>query len=537
MGTAPHLIGPPIALALDTQTPKHPFTMALFGVTGGHARPVSRKHSFMPGYGGSIQHEYNQIAMTFGKAARAAHTTASNNKANPRKKLDPRETFTANDFYARLPDPRRKTNSKNRSNLDLGDPRAQTFETMNMSCFRTRELPNPRAPLVEGFDEMTCEERDRIYRRALERTTITGVRKLESDIRMKIDQRTSGGPFALRKAFKYFDRDGSGDIDPDEFFDAMNWFGLQFTEHQVFALFGSIDEDAGGSIDYYEFIGKVIAQDYEDMSAKGDAGDALRPKCAPERHRSRAIIAYQQQLAIQDLFSQLESMQSGDKLVVPRARVHELLKLADVPECSRDQAEKHVDLVQHVLDMLSRGSISREVFWDWWAGTPGVIQGVANFPAGATSFSIVKPSQTHNELLSNGKGDAPAARSILGSNQIPKVPLHQVAPALSYRPGSLTARTAQLPRLDFHAVAAPSHNHPHTHRYHHPAPPNAAPIVAPPPHMTRRSLVFTNEGISAPQMPPLPPMTRRSLVFTNEGISAAHMPPPPPMTRRSLVFT
>lgn len=70
---------------------------------------------------------------------------------------------------------------------------------------------------------MTCEERDRIYRRALERTTITGVRKLESDIRMKIDQRTSGGPFALRKAFKYFDRDGSGDIDPDEFFAAMDW--------------------------------------------------------------------------------------------------------------------------------------------------------------------------------------------------------------------------------------------------------------------------------------------------------------------------
>jgi len=422
---------------------------------------------------------------------------------------NPAVPWAPDDVYRRA-SPRTKTNSKNVSSFALGDMRDRHWLTTAQDHLRPPEGSEEtlsHQPLVPGWEEMTDAERREIYNKATKRIGADGVQFLITSVRDKIDQRTSGGPFALRKAFKYFDRDGSGDIDPDEFFDAMNWFGLQFTEHQVFALFGSIDEDAGGSIDYYEFIGKVIAQDYEDMSAKGDAGDALRPKCAPERHRSRAIIAYQQQLAIQDLFSQLESMQSGDKLVVPRARVHELLKLADVPECSRDQAEKHVDLVQHVLDMLSRGSISREVFWDWWAGTPGVIQGVANFPAGATSFAIVKPSQTHNELLSNGKGDAPAARSILGSNQIPKVPLHQVAPALSYRPGSLTARTAQLPRLDFHAVAAPSHNHPHTHRYRHPAPPNAAPIVAPPPHM-----------------PPPPPMTRRSLVFTNEGISMNDRP-------------
>ena len=41
---------------------------------------------------------------------------------------------------------------------------------------------------------------------------------------------------ALRKAFKYFDTDGSGDIDPDEFFSAMRAFGLEFTEDQVLAF-------------------------------------------------------------------------------------------------------------------------------------------------------------------------------------------------------------------------------------------------------------------------------------------------------------
>lgn len=55
-------------------------------------------------------------------------------------------------------------------------------------------------------------------------------------VRAKIEQRTTGGPFVLRQAFKLFDRDGSGDIDPDEFYGAMEWMGLQFTERQVSCL-------------------------------------------------------------------------------------------------------------------------------------------------------------------------------------------------------------------------------------------------------------------------------------------------------------
>merc|ERR1719281_2118886 len=113
-----------------------------------------------------------------------------------------------------------------------------------------------RAPLVDGFADMTTHERDKVYRRALERCGVEGVRKLEHDIRVKIEQRTSGGPFALRKAFKYFDRDGSGDIDPDEFKEAMLFFGLTFTERQVMAIFGTYDDDCSGSLDYYEFIDK-----------------------------------------------------------------------------------------------------------------------------------------------------------------------------------------------------------------------------------------------------------------------------------------
>jgi len=328
----------------------------------GATRPVSRKHSFMPGYGGSIQHEYNQIAMTFGKAARVSHTTASNFKHFPREKLNPRDTFTANDFYARLPDPRRKTNSKNRSNMDLGDPRAQTFETMNMTCFRSRELPNPRAPLVEGFDEMTCDERDRIYRRALERTTLAGVRKLESDIRMKIDQRTSGGPFALRKAFKYFDRDGSGDIDPDEFFAAMDWFGLQFTEDAVLGLFGLYDDDRGGSLGYYEFVDNIISST-KDKQASIAGTDRINAMLSGNNFEMPMITSPSQvdkDLA-QKCFRMCDRNGSGK---IELVELEAMFKQLGVPTDSDVMNRAFV-----VLDKNFDGEISFEEFWDWWSHT------------------------------------------------------------------------------------------------------------------------------------------------------------------------
>jgi Ca2+-binding EF-hand superfamily protein len=322
----------------------------------------------MPGYGGSIQHEYNQIAMTFGKAARISHTTAYNYKINPRPPLQAEQTFTANDFYAKLPNPRRKTNSKNRSNVELGDPRAQTFETMNMTSYRARELPNPRAPLVDGFDEMTPEERDQVYRRALEKCGRDGVKKLESDIRLKIDQRTSGGPFALRKAFKYFDRDGSGDIDPDEFFAAMDYFGLQFTEEAVLGLFGLYDGDRGGSLGYYEFVdniitnrgknvGEQLVDEYKhnimNMATPSSPGS---PNSPHKLVQSPAAVSKELAKACFDM---------ADKNSSGKIELVELEELFKQFGCSTDS-----DVLNQAFLMLDKnfdGEVGFEEFWQWWA--------------------------------------------------------------------------------------------------------------------------------------------------------------------------
>ena len=56
------------------------------------------------------------------------------------------------------------------------------------------------------------------------------VKQIESDIRTKIFERNRGGAYRLRKAFTLFDKDASGDIDIEEFNEALRWFGLQYAD-------------------------------------------------------------------------------------------------------------------------------------------------------------------------------------------------------------------------------------------------------------------------------------------------------------------
>merc|ERR1711998_266366 len=334
-----------------------------FGKMPADGRPLSRKHSFMPGYGGCVQHEYNKIASTFGKAAQASYIEALNLKHSPPQPLKREETFTANDYYVGAPNPRKKTNSKNRSNLNLGDPRAQTFDTINMTAYRMRDLPMTRAPLVDGFAEMSVAERDKVYRRALERCGVEGVRKLEHDIRVKIEQRTSGGPFALRKAFKYFDRDGSGDIDPDEFFAAMDWFGLQFTEDGVLGLFGLYDEDRGGSLDYYEFVENLIdgfdkgtpsGEIKSKLSGALDMSSMERPSPMSKTKNFSLVNIDQARRA----FDYVDSNGSG------RIELSELDGVLRTLGMSTDS--DMVNQAMLVLDKDMSGDVSFEEFWEWW---------------------------------------------------------------------------------------------------------------------------------------------------------------------------
>ena len=85
--------------------------------------------------------------------------------------------------------------------------------------------------------QVTDKDRLKMYQEALKRVPLVDLNQIEALIREKLNQRTSTGPFQLRKIFKYFDRDASGSIDFSEMRYAFKILGFTFSDWQVLALF------------------------------------------------------------------------------------------------------------------------------------------------------------------------------------------------------------------------------------------------------------------------------------------------------------
>jgi Ca2+-binding EF-hand superfamily protein len=58
----------------------------------------------------------------------------------------------------------------------------------------------------------------------------------------------------LREAFELFDTDGNGTIDPNELKSAMKNLGLEAKNHTVYQMISDIDKDGTGDIDFDEFL-------------------------------------------------------------------------------------------------------------------------------------------------------------------------------------------------------------------------------------------------------------------------------------------
>jgi len=62
---------------------------------------------------------------------------------------------------------------------------------------------------------------------------------------------------AMFRVFKFFDSDASGDLDQQEFANAMKRFGIPLSQEQLDAFFLRYDNDGGGEVSYDEIIGRV----------------------------------------------------------------------------------------------------------------------------------------------------------------------------------------------------------------------------------------------------------------------------------------
>jgi len=64
---------------------------------------------------------------------------------------------------------------------------------------------------------------------------------------------------AMFRVFKFFDADASGDLDKEEFSNAMKRFGIPLSQEQLDAFFLRYDDDGGGEVSYDEIIGRVCS--------------------------------------------------------------------------------------------------------------------------------------------------------------------------------------------------------------------------------------------------------------------------------------
>jgi len=64
---------------------------------------------------------------------------------------------------------------------------------------------------------------------------------------------------AMARIFKFFDVDGSGELDKEEFAMAMNRFGMPLKQHEIDGFFRRYDEDGGGEISFDELVNRVCS--------------------------------------------------------------------------------------------------------------------------------------------------------------------------------------------------------------------------------------------------------------------------------------
>lgn len=98
-------------------------------------------------------------------------------------------------------------------------------------------------------------------------------------IREKIEGRLEGGPAGLRRAFQYFDTDGSGSIDREEMVAAMRVkLQLVFDDELMDKLMDRFDKQGTGNITYQSFCEMVMGSTSDDSTSFSTGAEWVQPE-------------------------------------------------------------------------------------------------------------------------------------------------------------------------------------------------------------------------------------------------------------------
>jgi len=95
----------------------------------------------------------------------------------------------------------------------------------------------------------------------------------ERELKNKLSEKTKGAQSeqqVLMKAFKYFDLNDNGTVEPEEFAKAIEKIGIQIpTKQDLDMLFSVYDVDGSGGISYKEFSSGVLGTQQGNTTSSG----------------------------------------------------------------------------------------------------------------------------------------------------------------------------------------------------------------------------------------------------------------------------
>lgn len=183
--------------------------------------------------------------------------------------------------------------------------------------------------------------------------------KFEKELKEKLLQKSNSKTTeeaTLMKMFKFFDINDSGAVNLQEFVKAMEKIGLYYNEKQLAPLFQTYDRDGSGELDYQEFASIVFGSDGLSAHCK------KKPDVTPESAKE-LVDAFRQKI-----------LQRGARSIIGIARVFKIMdddnsKSLSLPEFTKAVHEvklgitdKDIATLFKAFDLNNDGGIAYDEF-------------------------------------------------------------------------------------------------------------------------------------------------------------------------------
>jgi len=257
----------------------------------------------------------------------------------------------------------RRCNVRNRGSIVIGDDRIDNLNTSYLEFYEDLRDEKPKSQMMVHIESLPVDRLDQLYKNAERKIGKPMIDKWEGAMRDKVTMYTSGGPGAIRRQFKYFDRDASGSVDFDEFKFALDTFGMNLNEDQLLAFFGRYDCDRTTEIGYKSFINQLLDEGsmYKNVQANMAANIAasiLGGEEDPDRVELTEEEKIAQKPMIEKMFHELDADGSG------------LLDMDEIKQLCQDLGlnltEEEYGMVMAKIDEDNSGECDFDEFFEWY---------------------------------------------------------------------------------------------------------------------------------------------------------------------------